>query len=115
MTWLMVLLLTAYGLPIAAQQKTGKIQDVIDAIKESQYCLDADYHTDGQRIVWVKSYTRWVPHDLTVMKKEAPDILNFLNQAIAHNRMDVLEQLLPDYYRYHGGVKQFAEDIKNMK
>jgi hypothetical protein len=61
----------------------------------------------------VKSYTKWTPKDFDIIKKEAPHVLKFLRQAIDHNRVDVLEQLLPDYYRYRGGVKQFTEDIKN--
>lgn len=111
----MVLLLTAHCLPAAAQQKTNKIQESIDVIKELYRDEKADYHTDGQYIIWVKSYKKWMPDDLAVLKKEDPQTLNFLHQAIAHNRMDVLEQLLPDYYRSHGGIQAFAEDIKNTK
>jgi len=109
---LILLLSIACCLTATAQQKKGKIQQSIDAIKEAHYCLDADYHMDGKRTVWVKSYRRWVPGDLVILRTEAPDVLNFLRQAIERNRLDVLEQLLPDYYRYHGGTKQFAEDIK---
>lgn len=111
---LMVLLMTAYCLPTAAQQKTNKIQQSIDAIKEANNNETSDYITDGKRIVWVKSYKNWTPEDFATLKKEAPHVLKFLRQAIDHNRMDVLEQLLPDYYRYRGGVKAFAEDIKKL-
>jgi hypothetical protein len=88
-----------------------KIQQAINAIKEAHYCEDADYHTDGQRTVWVKSYKKWTPEDLVIMKKEAPDVLKFLTQAIARHRLDVLTQLLPNYYQAHGGVQAFSDDI----
>lgn len=104
-------LMVAYSSPIAAQQKPSKIQEAVNSIKEAYYCQDADYHTDGQRTVWVKSYTRWTPDDFENIKKQSPHILKFLNEAIEHNRLDVLEQLLPDYYQYNGGVKAFAADI----
>lgn len=94
------------------QAKPDKIQQSINAIKKAHYCEDADYHTDGQRTVWVKSYKRWKPSDMQVIKKEAPYLLNFFADAIKYNRLDVLEQLLPDYYRSHGGTKAFAADIK---
>jgi hypothetical protein len=99
----------------AFSQQPSKIQQAIDAIKAANYCEDEDYHTDGQRTVWVKSYKNWIAEDLAVMKKEAPDVLKFLNQAISHNRLDVLEQLLPTYYKTHGGVKAFAADIQRVK
>ncbi|MGY3213966.1 hypothetical protein [Mucilaginibacter sp. HD30] len=95
----------------ALGQQVSKIQAAIEAIKEANYCKDQDYHTDGQRVVWVKSYEDWVPSDLKVMKKEAPGALRFLSMAAQRTRYDVLEQLLPDYYRDHGGVKAFAADI----
>jgi len=94
------------------QQKQDQIQQAINSTKAAYYCEDEDYHTDGQRVVWVKSYKRWIPDDLNVMKKEAAHVLKFLGQAIQHNRFDVLEQLLPDYYRSHGGVRAFAADIQ---
>ena len=94
----------------ALAQQVSKIQQSIDAIKAANYCEDQDYHTDGQRTVWVKSYKRWTPDDWPTIKKEAPEVITFLNQAIRHNRYDVLEQLLPVYYRDHGGVKVFAAD-----
>jgi F0F1-type ATP synthase delta subunit len=99
--------------PLAAQQQSGKIQQLIDSIKEIYDDPENDYHTDGRHIVWVKSYKKWTASDLVVMKKEDPQTLNFLKQAIQRNRLDVLEQLLPEYYRARGGVKQFAEDISN--
>ena len=107
--------LMACALPVAAQQQPDKIQRAINSTKEAYYCEDADYHTDGQRTVWVKSYKKWTPDDFETLKKEAPQVLTFLRQAIERNRMDVLEQLLPDYYRYRGGAKAFAEDIKKIK
>lgn len=108
-------LLMAYAQPMAAQQQPDKIQRSINALKKAYYCEDADYHTDGQRIVWVKSYNRWTPDDFETIKKEEPSLLKFLRQAVAHNRLDVLEQILPDYYRYRGGAKAFAEDIKKVR
>lgn len=107
-----VAFLMACALPVAAQQQQDNVQRAINSTKQAYYCEDADYHTDGQRTVWVKSYKKWTPEDFPTLKKEAPHVLKFLREAIARNRMDVLEQLLPDYYRYGGGVKQFAEDIK---
>lgn len=98
--------------PTAFGQKKVTIQETIESIKHAYYCIDQDYHTDGQRVVWVKSYTRWEPDDLLVMKKEAAHILTFLTTAVKYNRFDVLEQLLPDYYRKNGGVKAFATDIE---
>ena len=109
--WVVAFLLSFLPGPAAFSQQTSKVQEIINSIKVAYYCEDQDYHTDGQRTVWVKSYKKWVPQDLEVMKKEAPDILLFLNKAILHNRYDVLEQLLPDYYREHGGVKAFTDDI----
>jgi hypothetical protein len=99
--------LTAFQSP--PQDKIGQ---AVASIKEAYYCMDADYHTDGQRVVWVKSYRHWTPDDWVVMKKEAPHVLKFLGQAIAHQRLDVLEELLPDYYRLHGGVQAFAAAIR---
>lgn len=107
-----VAFLMACALPVAAQQQQDNVQRAINSTKQAYYCEDADYHTDGQRTVWVKSYKKWTPDDFPTLKKEAPHVLKFLREAIARNRMDVLEQLLPDYYRYRGGLKQFAEDIK---
>ena len=95
----------------AFSQQTNKIQDAVNSIKEAYYCEDEDYHTDGQRTVWVKSYKKWTPEDLAVLKKEATPILTFLVRAVQHSRYDVLEQLLPDYYRARGGVKAFADDV----
>lgn len=60
------------SLPVVAQQQPNKIQRSVDALKEAYYCVDADYHTDGQRVVWVKSYTKWTPDDFETIKKEAP-------------------------------------------
>lgn len=108
-------LLISYSVPIVAQEKPDKIQRSIDLIKKANYSENADYHTDGQRTVWVKSYKKWTPYDFGTIQKEAPKVLTFLRQAIDHNRLDVLEQLLPDYYRYNGGVKVFAKDIMNAK
>jgi hypothetical protein len=95
----------------ASAQKPDKVQQAVDAIKAANYCEDDDYHTDGQRVVWVKSYKKWTPDDLILMQKEDPAILKFLGQAIQHKRYDVLEQLLPNYYRAQGGAKAFAADI----
>jgi hypothetical protein len=95
----------------AFAQKPNKVQQAIDAIKAANYNQDNDYITDGQRVVWVKSYKKWTPEDLVFMKKEDPTTLKFLGQAIQRQRFDVLEQLLPDYYRAHGGIKAFAADI----
>jgi len=92
-------------------QQISKIQQAVNSIKETYYCEDQDYHTDGQRTVWVKSYKKWMPEDLAVMKKETPATLRFLGMAAQKTRYDVLEQLLPDYYRTHGGAKAFANDI----
>ncbi len=96
----------------AFSQKTDKVQQALEAIKAANSNEDEDYATDGQRTVWVKSYKKWTPSDLAIMKKESPGILKFLSQAIQHGRLDVLEQLLPNYYRAHGGVDAFAVDIK---
>ncbi len=100
-------MLTAFRPP-----QQDKIQQVVAAVKEAYYSEDEDYHTDGQRVVWVKSYKNWTPGDLIILKNQAPEILKFLGQAIEHKRMDVLEQLLPNYYRLHGGVQTFAADIR---
>jgi hypothetical protein len=100
---------------LSFQQQRVDIQEIVKAIKATHYCEDEDYHTDGQRTVWVKSYKKWMPDDMYVMKKEAPETLRFLSQAIKHNRLDVLEQLLPDYYNTHGGVKAFAADIQRIR
>ncbi len=100
---------------VARPQTVDKIQRSIDLIKKSLYCEDADYHTDGKRTVWVKSYKSWTPDDMPILKKEAPDVVKFLNQAIDHNRLDVLEQLLPEYYRTHGGVKAFADAVTKLR
>jgi len=110
-----VLFLFLQPLLMGFQNPANKIQQAIDAIKKSLYSEDEDYHTDGQRTVWVKSYKRWTPDDLAVMKKEAPDVLAFLGKAVQHNRFDVLEQLLPDFYRTHNGVKAFAADIQRVQ
>lgn len=91
-----------------------KIQQTIDAIRRAYYCEDDDYHTDGQRTVWVKSYKRWTPQDWPIVQKEAPHVLKFFRQAIEHHRPDVLEQLMPDYYRAHGGVKAFEKAINAL-
>lgn len=103
-----------YALPVNAQLKPNKIQQLIDSIKET-YSEATDYITDGQRVVWVKSYKRWGPDDFKIMEKEAPHVLKFLRQAVAHNRLDFLEQLLPDYYLNRGGAKAFARDIRVNK
>lgn len=107
--------LMACAIPATAQQQVDKIQRAINSTKEVYDNETRDYITDGQRTVWVKSYKKWTPADFPTLKKEAPHILKFLREAITRNRLDVLEQLLPDYYRYRGGVKQFAEDIENIK
>jgi hypothetical protein len=98
------------GIKTFAQNKS-KVQEVVDGIKQCYYSDDHDYITDGERTVWVKSYKRWEPDDLIVLKKEAPGFLTFLNEAIKRQRYDVLKQLLPDYYNEHGGVNAFATDI----
>jgi hypothetical protein len=95
----------------AYSQKTDKIQQMIDAIKAVNNNGEEAFITDGQRVVWVKSYKKWTPQDLVVMKKEDPTTLKFLSMAAQRARYDVLEQLLPDYYREHGGAKAFATDI----
>jgi len=92
-------------------QQTNKIQQAVDAIKAANNNEEDDYVTDGQRTVWVKSYKKWEPKDLLVMKNEDPGTLRFLGMAAQHARYDVLGQLLPDYYRTHGGVKAFAADV----
>lgn len=108
----MALLLFCVSFPFKPlQAQSSKIQQSIDAIKAAYYCEDKDYHTDGHRTVWVKSYKKWMPADFDILKKNAPDVIKFLSQAIQHNRMDVLEQLLPNYYRTHDGVQAFANDI----
>ncbi len=96
----------------AFSQKPDKVQRATEAIKETYSNAEDDYITDGQRTVWVKSYKKWMPDDLVFMKKEAPEILKFLSQAIQHHRLDALEQLLPNYYRAHGGIEAFAADIQ---
>ena len=96
---------------MAFQPPQDKIQKAIAAIKRANDNEDQDYITDGQHIIWVKSYKRWTPEDMVILKKEGPDVLRFLSQAIQHNRFDVLDQLLPEYYRTHGGNKAFAADI----
>jgi len=107
---LLLLLMSFSAKSLHAQ--SSKIQQSIDAIKAAYYCEDEDYHTDGKRTVWVKSYKKWTPTDLITLKKNAPDVLRFLIQAIQHNRIDVLEQLLPDFYYTHGNVQTFAIDIQ---
>lgn len=95
----------------AAQPNTNKIQKIVDLMKKL-YSNDAkDYITDGQTIVWVKSYKKWTPDDLQTLKKRDLDGLQFLLKACEHHRWDVLNQLLPDYYRNNGGVQAFADDI----
>ncbi|RKR84219.1 hypothetical protein BDD43_4447 [Mucilaginibacter gracilis] len=111
LTGAILLVITMLSARTVSAQHNTKIQAAINSIKEAYYCEDQDYLTDGQRTVWVKSYKRWEPDDLTIMKKEAPPILTFLQRAAQHNRYDVLEQLLPDYYREHGGVKAFANAV----
>lgn len=108
----MTFVLLACSLPTLAQSKPNRIQEAINSIKETYDDESKDYITDGQRIVWVKSYKRWTPSDFPTIKKEAPHVLRFFYKAIEHQRMDVLEQLLPNYYRLHGGVQAFVEDIK---
>ncbi len=110
---LFLICLSSAQKPLHAQ--TDKIQQCVDAIKVAYYSQDADYHTDGQRIVWVKSYKKWTPEDLTTLQKKDSVTIRFFLQAINHNRLDVLEQLLPDYYRTHGGVKAFAADIQKPR
>jgi len=95
----------------ASAQQHYRIQQAVDAIKTTFTHTDEDYITDGQRTVWVKSYRKWIPQDLAIMQKEVPGTMHFLVLAAQHNRYDVLEQLLPDYYRTHGGVKAFAADV----
>jgi hypothetical protein len=87
------------------------IQKIIDAIKASNSNEQDDFLTNGKKELWVKSYKRWVPSDLVVMKKESPDILAFLKMAAKYKRYDILAQLLPDYYLDNGGVKKWVEDI----
>ncbi|EHQ29785.1 hypothetical protein [Mucilaginibacter paludis] len=106
-----LLVITMLSARTVSAQQNPKIQAAINSIKEAYYCEDQDYHTDGQRTVWVKSYKRWEPEDLTIMKKESPSTLRFLGMAAQRARYDVLEQLLPDYYREHGGVKAFANAV----
>ena len=91
--------------PLAAThaQSADKIQQTVESIKRVFYCTDEDYKTDGKRTIWVKSYKRWRPEDWATVQKEAPYVLKCLHQAIDHNRPDILNQLMPDYYRSHGG------------
>ena len=96
-------------------QTVDKIQQTVVSIKQIFYCEDEDYHTDGQRTVWVKSYKLWQPEDWATVQKEAPYVLKFLKQAIEHHRPDVLQQLMPDYYRLHGGLTAFEKDIEKRK
>jgi|GEM_PF-2067544 len=96
-------------------QQVNKIQAVINSIKESYDNQNNDYITDGQRVVWVKSYKDWMPSDLAIMKKEDLSTLRFLTMAAQNTRYDVLEQLLPDYYGKRGGAKAFAADILRQK
>jgi hypothetical protein len=112
---LLVSFFIVYAVPVSAQSKPNKIQQSIDSIKETYTDENRDYITDGQRIVWVKSYKKWLPSDFPTIKKEAPHVLKFFYQAIEHQRLDVLEQLLPNYYRFHGGVQAFVEDIKKTR
>jgi len=86
-------------------------QKTIAAIKATNNNEQKDFLTNGQQELWVKSYKRWVPSDLVVMKKESPDILAFLKAVIKINRYDLLAELLPDYYLDNGGVKKWVEDI----
>lgn len=110
-----ILFLWCFVLPAFAQSQPNKIQEGINSIKETYADESRDYITDGQRIVWVKSYKKWTPSDFPTIKKEAPHVLRFLYKAIEHQRLDVLEQLLPNYYRLHGGIKAFVEDIKKTQ
>ncbi len=109
-----LLCLLLYGNVTAQTAQTDKIQQAVDAIKAAHYCMDEDYHTDGRRTVWVKSYKRWKPEDWPTVQKEAPGVLSFLKKAVLYHRSDVLEQLMPDYYRTHGGVNAFEKAINAL-
>lgn len=112
---LLALFLCFLPLAKAVSSPQDKIQQTVDAIRGAYNNTDDDYLTDGQRTVWVKSYKKWRPEDWATVQKEAPHVIKFLKQAIEHHRPDVLQQLMPDYYRTHGGMQAFERDIKDRK
>ena len=73
--------------------------------------------------VFDKSYTKWLPQDLKTLKDNAPKAFDFLLQVASPEHFhgespdnpkagcNVLNCLLPDYYKTHGGVAAFSKDI----
>lgn len=98
-----------------SQPSTGKVQTIVDNLKKLYSNENRDYITDGERIVWVKSYRKWSPADLATLKKENPAALQFLVKLCTHPRFDILDQLMPEYYRRNGGVRSFAADIMSLE
>ena len=93
-----------------------KIQDFIDSIKKTYYNEDIDFVGDGKSDpIFVRSYKLWTLNDLKYIAKVDPTVIQFLGQASHHQRFDVLDQLMPDYYRNMGrneGMKAFRADIE---
>lgn len=92
-----------------------KIQEIIDSIKSTYYNDKSDFVGDGVRKpIFVKSYKLWELEDLKYIAEVDPSTIQFLGQAIRHQRYDVLEQLLPNHYRNMGrneGIRAFRDDI----
>jgi hypothetical protein len=95
----------------------NKIQEFVDNIKKLYSNTEEPYATNSKGTVstFVWHYRLWKAKDLVIIQKENPGTIEFLREAIVRKRMDVLTELLPDFYRNHGGIEAFAAAIKNPK
>jgi hypothetical protein len=87
----------------------------VNAFKRQYYSEAEDYIVGNTGHVFIKSYKKWTPDNLKTLKKEDPQGITFLTQAVQHKRFDVLNQLMPDYYNEHGGADAFASDILRVE
>lgn len=63
---------------------------------------------------YLKAYDLWTPQDFMIMGRDAN---NRIALKVLHNMAEIddwghLNQILPTYYRNHGGVRAFARDIE---
>lgn len=93
-----------------------KGQESLERIKKIFFNEDQDYiiNGDGSKRIFCKCWKNWEPKDLVTLKKEDDSfVFDFILEALARRRFDLLEGILPDYYRnVENGKALFIQHVK---
>lgn len=93
------------------EQMSSRYQASIDSVRQHWTLTTPPYldgpYSDGMR--FLKAWQLWEPSDLRRLDHRLMQVMDDMATCddFAH-----LSQILPNYYRTHGGVRAFARDIE---